>query len=75
MAFKSDKQHKDNLSQMGRFGARFFLFLVLVFASLWLGFQHIYGFGVFFAVLIGGAIYLIPIALRVMRAFEANIED
>ena len=73
--YKNEKQHKENLKDLGKFGAVSLSFFVVVYASIVVNIEYTPRIPWFLAVIIIGSVMLVPRARRMMRRFEDNAKD
>ncbi|MBL4693611.1 MAG: hypothetical protein JKY92_09820 [Magnetovibrio sp.] len=70
----SEKKHKENLEELGKFAAIALGFLVFASAAFFVNFTYHPRVPWFIAVVIIGSVKIVPRARRLMKKFEDNIK-
>jgi len=73
--FKNEKKHKENLKDLGKFGAWSLSFFFVVYVAIYVNITYTPRIPWFLAVIIIGSTLLVPRARRMMRRFEDNMKD
>ncbi len=71
----NEKKHKENLEDLGRFGAHLLMYFITLFVAVWTNFEYTPSLPWFLVVLIAGAVVLVPRAIKLTKRFEENRRD
>ena len=73
--YVNEKKHKENLEELGRFGALALGLLVLASVAFYVNFTYTPRVPWFVAVVIIGAFKIVPRARQLMRQFDENTKQ